>query len=90
MKLQSDKETAARALAALRRLRLADRSTAITELASLSREVGNRRVEERDRAEAWLAVCLVWETLEKNPNSAAIPALWDHAITKMAAWHDAF
>jgi hypothetical protein len=64
-------------------------AAALKALEPLSREVANCRGEERERTDAWLAVCRVWKTLAEDPNCGDVAELWDDAIAKMAVWHDA-
>ena len=76
------------ALNTLLRLRLEDRNTAISGLDQLRRKVAND-LPDHNRADAWLAVCAIAETLEKRPTAPDIPALWEAAIVKMTTWRDA-
>jgi hypothetical protein len=90
MNLDSEKEIAEHALADLQRLRRTGAKAALSELIPLALEVANQRVEEHERADAWLAVCRVRAALESTPNDPGIAALWDDAIVKTKAWYDSF
>jgi hypothetical protein len=61
-------------------------SAAIQELGPLREMVGSGQDVERERAEAWLAICVLYETLSEKARNPDIDARWQKAIDKTAAW----
>ena len=41
---------------------------------------------ERERAEAWLAICVLYETLSDKTRHPDTEARWQKAVDKTAAW----
>ncbi len=87
MKMDSDQQIAAEALAALKRLRISpDTKNVLQELSVLASRMANQRVDEHLRADAWLAVCHLRAALDGTTKGANVTALWDNAIAKTTAW----
>jgi hypothetical protein len=56
------------------------------ELDRMRDQVRKTRNDEHERAEAWLAVCALAETIEKKPGDATLPGLWHRTIQATNAW----
>jgi hypothetical protein len=82
------RETSKAILNALQPLRLVDRTTAIKELESLSREIVHSEGWNQKKTDVLLAVVQLQKTLNEDQESPTISALWDDAIAKTIAWHE--
>jgi hypothetical protein len=84
-----DLEIAEKAVAILRRLRLSVVGVVAEvekQLGDLAREIGKATPGDQ-QAEAFLAVQRIRKTLDEDPSSPDLSALWDDAIAKAEAWH---
>jgi hypothetical protein len=60
--------------------------TAITELATLSRDLAPRTVYGDQRHDAFVEIQKLREALARFPNSPDVGALWESATVKTGAW----
>jgi hypothetical protein len=87
MKMRADQKIADEALATLIRLRVSSgMKSVVQEVGSLASRMGNARVDERLRADAWLAVCHLRDALAGTTKGADVAALWNDAIAKSTVW----
>ncbi|MFZ0839419.1 MAG: hypothetical protein WAM77_18300 [Xanthobacteraceae bacterium] len=86
MKPAVDQERAERAIATLKRVQFSPVTTAITELAILSRDLGPRTVYGNQRHDAFVEIQKLREALVRFPNSTDVGALWESATAKADAW----
>ena len=87
MKIEADQKIADEALATLRRLRASpDDKSVAQKIGTLAGKMGNSRVGELRRADAWLAVCHLQAALDGATERTDISAFWHEAITKTEAW----
>jgi hypothetical protein len=88
MKMRADQKIADEALATLIRLRgSSGMKSVVQEVGSLASRMGNARVDERLRADAWLAVCHLRDALAGTTiKGADVAALWNDAIAKSTVW----
>jgi hypothetical protein len=69
--------------------RYADTRTAVSQIAPLREQVGSGGDVERERAETWLAICVLYDTLVSGTRHPEIDARWQKAIDKAALWAEA-
>jgi hypothetical protein len=81
-----DKEIAERAAQTLAKLQGRKDSGTLEELKSIRDQVANKRSDEHERAEAWLSVCRLVESLEKSADAGNIDGLWHRALQATNAW----
>jgi len=81
-----EKEIAERAAHTLAKLQGRKGQDVLEELKRVCNEVANKRNDEHERAEAWLSICRLAESLEKSPDAANINGLWHRAIQATNAW----
>jgi hypothetical protein len=81
-----DKDIAERAAQTLAKLQGRKGPGILEELKSIRDQVANKRSDEHERAEAWLSICRLEESLEKSPNAGNIDGLWHRAIQATNAW----
>jgi hypothetical protein len=86
MKPAVDQERAERAIATLKRVQFSPVTTAIAELAILSRDLGPRTVYGNQRHDAFVEIQKLREALVRFPNSTDVGALWESATAKADAW----
>jgi hypothetical protein len=58
----------------------------LQELKGMATRVANKRSDEHERAEVWLSIRRLEESLEKSPDAGSIPGLWHRAIQATNAW----
>jgi hypothetical protein len=86
MKPVADQERAEKAIATLKQLQLSPVATAITELATLSRDLAPKAVYGEQRHNAFVEIQKLREVLARFPNSPDVGALWESATAKTDAW----
>jgi hypothetical protein len=81
-----DKEIAERAAQILGKLQGRKDPGILEVLKSVRDQVANKRTDEHERAEAWLSISRLVESLEKSPDAGNIDGLWHRAIQATEAW----
>lgn len=81
-----DKKIAEDAAQALAKLQARTGSEALEQIKTIRDRVANKRTDEHERAEAWLSICRLVESLEKSPGAANVAGLWHRAIQATNAW----
>jgi hypothetical protein len=66
--------------------RYADARTAIQQVGPLREQVGSGADVERERADTWLAICVLYDTLTSNTRHPELEARWERAVDKANAW----
>jgi hypothetical protein len=82
-------QLADRVLQTLSMARYSDTRTAIQQIGPLREHVGSGGDVERERAETWLAICVLYDTLVSNTRHPELNARWQKAVDKATAWADA-
>ena len=82
----SVKQMADHILQTLATARYTSTSAAIQEIGPLREWVGSGQDVERERAEAWLAICVLYEALSDRTRDPGLEARWQKAIDKTTAW----
>lgn len=81
-----DKKTAESAAHSLAKLQgRTDRKT-LGELEAIRDQVVNKRLDEHERAEAWLSICHLVKRLDDCPDGEDVPGLWHRALQATNAW----
>ena len=81
-----DKRRADLVLQTLEQAKYLHRQGALSAVGPLREEIGSGEDVERERAEAWLAICALYKMLSETPSHQEIPERWQKAIDKTAAW----
>ena len=81
----SDKQLADRILQILKTARYTHRHAAMREIDPLREFVGTGDHVERERADAWLAICVLYDAL-RDPRIRDLDAHWQKAVDKTDAW----
>jgi hypothetical protein len=84
--IESDKQLADRACQELTRARYTHQKAALGEVGLLREQIGSGDGVERERAEAWLAICTLYDGLSGKSRLSDLDARWQKAIDKTAAW----
>lgn len=82
----TDRQIADYVLQALTRARYTSKTAAHQEVGELRWRVGTGGDVERERAEAWLAICALHDALAQKQHVPDLDARWQKAIDKSAAW----
>ena len=83
---ETDQQAAERILQSLTRARYLLPEAAIDYLAALREDIGRGGNVERERAEAWLAICALHDTLLAKGPHDVLDGRFSRAIEKVEAW----
>jgi len=83
---ETDKQLADRVLQTLATARYLHAGAAVDQIEPLREQVGSGGSVERERAEAWLAICSLYDALRTASRGTDLDSRWSKAIEKMTAW----
>jgi hypothetical protein len=83
---ETTQQLANRVLQTLSMARYADTRTAIQQVGPLREQVGSGGDVERERAEAWLAICALYDALAAGGRHPELDARWQKAVDKASTW----
>jgi hypothetical protein len=83
---QTDKQVADRVLQILTTARYLHASAAVLQIDPLREQVGSGGSVERERADAWLAICALYDALRTAGRGTVLDPRWDKAIEKTTVW----
>jgi hypothetical protein len=84
---ETDKQLADRVLQTLTTAKYLHAGAAVAQVEPLRDQVGSGGTVERERADAWLAICGLYDVLRTAGRGTALDSRWDKAIEKTAAWN---
>lgn len=83
---ETDKQMADRVLQTLTTARYLHAGAAVGEIEPLREQVGSGGSVERERAEAWLAICSLHDALRTASRGTDLDSRWNKAIETTTAW----
>jgi len=86
---ETAQQLAGRVLQTLSMARYADTRTAVQQIAPLRDQVGSGDEVERERAETWLAICVLYDALTAANRHPELETRWQKAVDKAGLWADA-
>jgi len=84
--LDTEKQLAGYAAQVLQRARYLRGDVALRDVCELRDYLGSGANVENERAAAWVAIGALCKTLNEAPRGPEVPARWQRAIDKTAAW----
>ena len=85
---ETDKQLADRVLQTLATARYLLAGAAVVQIEPLRDQVGSGGSVERERAEAWLAICSLHDALRTASRGTDLDTRWNKAIGKATAWSE--
>ena len=84
---ETDKQLADRVLQGLTTARYIHPGPAFRQIGVFREDVGSGGNVERERADAWLAICALHDALAGKTRGGDMDSRWSRAIKKIEAWH---